>query len=190
MAYAYITGLATSNYYHRGQNYYKNIFTKKMFWRNKICKNYKRITLQSKFPDLVSCKKGHTSDRKITKKIFWQNYFCNNYKKYYKRKGSKELFCNNFGQDGIERFGVEIIRSMVDNSSNRDRNSPKQEASTKLTRNSFGIRFCSVCDALVRCSSRKSVRSRFPLRDYKIRPTPKIPEKYSKITLWPNPGLS
>ena len=26
--------------------------------------------------------------------------FCNNYKNYYKSKCSKELFCNNFGQDG------------------------------------------------------------------------------------------
>ena len=26
--------------------------------------------------------------------------FCNNYKDYYKRNCSKELFCNNFGQDG------------------------------------------------------------------------------------------
>ena len=72
-----------------------------MFWCNYFCNNYKRITLQSKFLDLVSCKKGHTSGSSISKKIFWRNYLCNNYKNYYKRKGSKELFCNNFGQDGI-----------------------------------------------------------------------------------------
>ena len=35
--------------------------------------------------------------------MFWWNYFCNNYRKYYKRKCSKGLFCNNFGQDGNER---------------------------------------------------------------------------------------
>ena len=43
--------------YHRGQNYYKNIFTKKMAWRNSFCNSYKRITLQSKFLGLFSCKK-------------------------------------------------------------------------------------------------------------------------------------
>ena len=29
-----------------------------------------------------------------------------------------------------------------------------------------------------------------PLRDYKIPPTPKILENYSKITIWRTPGLS
>ena len=52
-----------------------------MFWGNYFCKNYKRITLQNKFPGLFSCKKGHTSGSNITKKIFWWNCFCNNYKK-------------------------------------------------------------------------------------------------------------
>ena len=46
-----------------------------MFWGNSCCKNYKRITLQNKFPGLFSCKKGHTSGSNITKKIFWWNYF-------------------------------------------------------------------------------------------------------------------
>ena len=35
------------------------------------------------------------------KEILWWNYFCNNYRNYYKNNCSEELFCNNFGQDGI-----------------------------------------------------------------------------------------
>ena len=69
-----------------------------MFWSNSFCKNYKRITLQSKVLGLFSRKKGHASGSNIAKKIFWWNYFCNPFKKYYERKCSKELFCNNFGQ--------------------------------------------------------------------------------------------
>ena len=80
----------------------RNSLQRKCFGTIKFVKNYKRITLQSKFLGLFSCKKGHTSSSNITKKIFWWNIFCNNYKNYYKRKCSKELFCNNFGQDGIE----------------------------------------------------------------------------------------
>ena len=30
----------------------------------------------------------------------------------------------------------------------------------------------------------------FPYRTHKIPPAPKIPENYSKITIWPIPGLS
>ena len=39
------------------KNYHKKLFTKKMFWRNYICKTYKRITLQSKFLDLFLAKR-------------------------------------------------------------------------------------------------------------------------------------
>ena len=51
----------------------KKLFTKKMFWSNSFCKNYKRVTLQSKVLGLFSCKKGHASGSNITKKIFWWN---------------------------------------------------------------------------------------------------------------------
>ena len=53
---------------------------------------------------MFSCKKGQTSGSNITKKMLWWNYFCNNHKDYYKNDCSKELFCNNFGQDGISRI--------------------------------------------------------------------------------------
>ena len=39
----------------------------------------------------------------LQKNIFWWNYLCNSYKDYYKHNCSKELLCNNFGQDG--RYG-------------------------------------------------------------------------------------
>ena len=77
----------------------KKLFTKKMFWSNEFCNNYKRITLENKKTCFLQ--KGHASGSNITNKIFWWNYFCNKYKNYYKSKCSKELFCNNFGQDGI-----------------------------------------------------------------------------------------
>ena len=51
---------------------------------------------------MFSCKQGQTSGSNITKKMFWWNDFCNSYVDYYKRKCSKELFCNNFGQNGTE----------------------------------------------------------------------------------------
>ena len=75
-------------------------FTKKMFWCNSFCNNYKSITLQNKSLGLLSSKNGHASGSNITKKVFWWNYLCNNYKDYYKRKCSKEIYCNNLGQDG------------------------------------------------------------------------------------------
>ena len=81
----------------------KNSLQRKCFGAIDFCKNYKRITLQSKFLGLFSCKKGHTCGSNITKKILWLNYFCNSYKNYYKRKCSEELFCNNFGQDGTQQ---------------------------------------------------------------------------------------
>ena len=49
---------------------------------------------------MFSCKQGQTSGSNITKKMFWWNYFCMNYKDYYKNNCSKEIFGNNFGQDG------------------------------------------------------------------------------------------
>ena len=63
-----------------------------MFWSNSFCKNYKRITLQSKFLGLFSCKKGHTCGSNITKKILWLNYFCNNYKNITKENVSRNYF--------------------------------------------------------------------------------------------------
>ena len=33
----------------------------------------------------------------MARQITWWKDFCNNYKDYYKRKSSKELFCNHFG---------------------------------------------------------------------------------------------
>ena len=50
---------------------------------------------------MFSSKQGQTSGSNITKKMFWWNYFCDKYRDYYKNNCSKELFCNNFGQDGI-----------------------------------------------------------------------------------------
>ena len=102
---------AVCNKYQRGQNYYKKqIVIKKMFWSNQFCKKYKRITLLSKFLGLFSCKKGHASGSNIAKKILWWNYLCNNYKNDYKRKCSKELFCNDFGQDGTLQGGPGSVR--------------------------------------------------------------------------------
>ena len=46
-----------------------------MFWNNSFCKNYNRITIQSKFLGLFSCKKGHASGSNITKKISGQIIF-------------------------------------------------------------------------------------------------------------------
>ena len=80
----------------------KNTFQKELFWHNKFCKNYKAISLQSKILRMFSCKQGQASDSNIAKKMFWWYYFCNNYKAYYKNNYSKELFCNNFGQDGMQ----------------------------------------------------------------------------------------
>ena len=53
----------------------KILFTKKMFWGNQCCTNKKRITLQSKFLGLLSCKKRHASGSNTTKKIIWWKCF-------------------------------------------------------------------------------------------------------------------
>ena len=85
-------------------NYYKKFKTtlqKELFWHNLFCKNYKTISLQSKFLHIFSCKQGQTSGSNVTKKMLWWNYFCNNYKDFTTNNCSKELFCNSFGQDGI-----------------------------------------------------------------------------------------
>ena len=71
--------------------------------------NFVKITKESLYKaNSLACslakRDGHASGSNITKKIFWSNYFCNNYKNHYKRKCSKELFCNHFGQDGILFF--------------------------------------------------------------------------------------
>ena len=50
---------------------------------------------------MFSCKQEQTSGSNITKKMLWWNYFCSNYTDYYKNNCSRDLFCNNFGQDGI-----------------------------------------------------------------------------------------
>ena len=85
-----------------GQNFYKiNSLQTKCFGAINIVNITKESLLQSEFFGLFSCKKGHASGINITKKIFWWNYFCDNCKNNYKRKCSKELFCKNFGQDGI-----------------------------------------------------------------------------------------
>ena len=79
------------------------IYTTKIpdtFLQSGRAKITKESLYKAKFLGLFSCKKGPASGSNITKKIFWWNYFCNNYKDYYKRICSKELFCNNFGQDG------------------------------------------------------------------------------------------
>ena len=66
--------------------------------------HFVKITKESLYKaNSLACflaKGGHARGSNITKKIFWWNYCCNNYKNYYKWKCSKELFCNNFGQDG------------------------------------------------------------------------------------------
>ena len=84
----------------RPKSLQKTSLQRKYFGAILFCNNYKRITLQSKFLGLFSCKTGPASGSNITKKIFWWNYSCDNNKEYYKRNCSKELFCNNFGQDG------------------------------------------------------------------------------------------
>ena len=90
-----------------GTCFTKKHFTKKMFWCNYFCNNYKRTTLQSKSLGLFSSKKGHASASKITKKIRKSSggiIFVIITPEYYKRKCSKELFCNHFGQDGTSPF--------------------------------------------------------------------------------------
>ena len=79
----------------------KNSLQRKCF--GAIVTNFIKFTKQSlqiKFLGLFSCQKGHTSGSNIAKELFWWNYFCNNYNDYYKRKCSKESFCNHVGQDG------------------------------------------------------------------------------------------
>ena len=48
-----------------------------------------------------------TSGSNIAKKMFWWNSFCNSYKDYNKHC-SKELFCNNFSQDGTLLYGLDV----------------------------------------------------------------------------------
>ena len=53
----------------------KKSLQRKCFGAINFVKNYKRITLQSKFLGLFSCKQGQTSGSNITKKMFWWNFF-------------------------------------------------------------------------------------------------------------------
>ena len=58
---------------------------------------------------MFSCKQGPTSGSNIAKGIFWWNHICNDYKASYKTYGSKELFCNNFGQEGTTGWTVGLF---------------------------------------------------------------------------------
>ena len=60
--------------YHRHQNYYTNLFLKEL-WHNQLCRNYKKITLQSNFLGMFSCQKGHSSGSNITKELLWRISF-------------------------------------------------------------------------------------------------------------------
>ena len=79
----------------------ENTLTKKGFGTINFYKINCAIILQSKFLRMFSCKQGQSSGSNITKKMLWWNHFCNHDKDYYKNKCSKDLFCNNFGQDGM-----------------------------------------------------------------------------------------
>ena len=91
-----------------------------------------RITLQRKFLGLFSCKKGHASGSNITKKIFGSNYVCNNYKNDYKLICSKELFCNNFGQDGTPP--TDTLFLMKDSCVDRDKSTTMSKESWWMMR--------------------------------------------------------
>ena len=82
---------------HKKTFYKENVLAQLISWR--LHNNH-----FTKILWLVFLKKGHTSGRNITKKIIWWNSFCDNCRNYYKRESSKELFCNNFGQDGTCAF--------------------------------------------------------------------------------------
>ena len=71
--------------YHRGQSYYKNLFTKIKFRGNSFC-NYFTKTLCIQ---LEKARKGP--------------------QKYYKNNSFRELFCNNFGRDGIEKLRISRV---------------------------------------------------------------------------------
>ena len=57
----------------------KILFKNNCFGAISFVKNYKTISLQSKFLRMFSCEQGQTSGSNITKQMFWWNYFCNNY---------------------------------------------------------------------------------------------------------------
>ena len=79
----------------------KLLFKKNCFGTIKfVVKKYKTSSLQSKFLRMLSCKYGQTSGGNLRKTMFWWNHVCSTYKDHYKNTCSKELLCNNFGQDG------------------------------------------------------------------------------------------
>ena len=55
---------------------------------------------------MFSCKQGQLQENALAELLF-----CNNYKDYYKRKNPKELYWNNFGQDGTGHLTGMLTRS-------------------------------------------------------------------------------
>ena len=74
----------------------QNPLQNQCFGASDFVEKHKKITLQSKFLGLLSCKEEtHTSGSNIAKEIPWWKFFFVNLQKWFPNKCSRELFCKN-----------------------------------------------------------------------------------------------
>ena len=90
----------------------KKLFKNICFGAINLCKNYKTISLQSKFLRMFSRKQGQTNGSNTTKKMLWWNYFAKKKQRLLQKKCSKEFFCNTFDQDGNQGWAKRKFSSL------------------------------------------------------------------------------